>query len=131
MNESIRDQWAEACQSGDYEQGRGCLRKTVDGVEQFCCLGILTDLAVKAGVCEWTDEDEDEGRGVVSTFPDNVLSSKYIETTILPPVVAKWAGLESNTPSIPGMPEGRRGLVALNDSKVPFDVIGKLIKDNL
>lgn len=50
MNPEIKEQWLAALRSGEYEQGKFSLRSAED---KFCCLGVLTDLAVKAGVCEW------------------------------------------------------------------------------
>jgi len=46
MKLEVKKLWIEALRSGKYEQGRGALNK--DG--KFCCLGVLCDLAVKAGV---------------------------------------------------------------------------------
>lgn len=50
MNPAIKARWVAALRSGEYEQGRGVLR-SADNC--FCCLGVLTDLAVKAGVGAW------------------------------------------------------------------------------
>lgn len=43
----VRQLWVKALRSGEYKQGRTRLR-TKDG--KYCCLGVLTDLAVKNGV---------------------------------------------------------------------------------
>lgn len=42
-----RKLWVEALRSGKYEQGRGFLRSG----NQYCCLGVLSDLAG----CSWTE----------------------------------------------------------------------------
>lgn len=47
----VYDLWIEALRSGEYRQGRGRLRN-VTGTE-FCCLGVLCDLAVKDGGQQW------------------------------------------------------------------------------
>lgn len=44
-------EWAEALESGEYVQGRATLTYvSPDGLKQYCCLGVLCELAVKAGV---------------------------------------------------------------------------------
>jgi len=58
MNPEVKAQWIEALESGEYTQGRGALTKVgPDGSRSHCCLGVLTDLAVKAGKCEETGRD--------------------------------------------------------------------------
>lgn len=39
LKEAIKEVWLKALRSGDYTQGKGCLR--VD--DKFCCLGVLGD----------------------------------------------------------------------------------------
>lgn len=87
MKPDIKAQWVAALRSGEYEQGKGVLREidndgTLGG---YCCLGVLCDLAVKAGVIpEPTIKTYDHG-------PKEVL---YDEAdAILPSSVAEWAGL--------------------------------------
>ena len=36
--------WVDALRSGEYTQGQSCLRKTVEGVSTFCCLGVACDI---------------------------------------------------------------------------------------
>ena len=51
MNEQVKKMWLDALRSGDYTQGREVLHLvTEDGEQQFCCLGVLCDLAHRAGV---------------------------------------------------------------------------------
>ena len=47
----LRDRWAAALRSGDYEQGNGKLR---DG-NKWCCLGVLGDLLVRDGLVDGDD----------------------------------------------------------------------------
>lgn len=48
----VREAWADALESGGYVQGKGVLRDATDN--SFCCLGVLTDLYIKAtGDGEW------------------------------------------------------------------------------
>lgn len=48
MNKEIKGKWLAALRGGEYEQGRGYLRR---GDNTFCCLGVLADIAAKEGVC--------------------------------------------------------------------------------
>lgn len=52
MNKEIKQMWVDALRSGLYTQGKACLRKNND----FCCLGVLSDLAEKDGVGYWKDD---------------------------------------------------------------------------
>lgn len=47
MDPVIRARWVAALRSGEYPQGHGALRV---GDGNFCCLGVLCELAVKDGV---------------------------------------------------------------------------------
>lgn len=42
MNKELKQRWIEALRSGNYKQGRFCLR--VKRYDSFCCLGVLADL---------------------------------------------------------------------------------------
>lgn len=50
LDPEVKRLWLEALRSGHYQQGREVLR-TSDG--RYCCYGVATDLAVKAGVTKW------------------------------------------------------------------------------
>ena len=41
MNKQLRDEWVRALRSGEYEQGRGRLRKGNGEDAKYCCLGVL------------------------------------------------------------------------------------------
>lgn len=42
FSEEIAKKWIRALKSGDFEQGKGQLaRHRSDGIEYFCCLGVL------------------------------------------------------------------------------------------
>ena len=55
MNKEVKALWIAALRSGEYKQGAGRLGYTQDGVTKHCCLGVLCELAVKAGVIETTE----------------------------------------------------------------------------
>ena len=103
MKPEIKTQWITALRSGDYKQGKGVLKKG----DKYCCLGVLSDLAVKAGIGRWEDSPYRDGVSHVSA------SGAYYNS-YLPYSVRLWAGLDS--------PEGvrldsqdSRSLIALND----------------
>jgi hypothetical protein len=84
MNPAIKAQWVAALRSGEYAQATGHLRRDAG----FCCLGVLTDIAVKAGVGKWV-----EGRDGGFEYPDGENGVRY---TLLPNGVACWAGLPTD-----------------------------------
>jgi hypothetical protein len=89
MNPQIRAQWCAALRSGDYKQAKQELRKEIEpGVTGYCCLGVLTDLYVKAA----NPEEYEPEPG----WPDNV----WDNDGILAPPVCAWAGLAGANPQI-------------------------------
>ena len=124
MIEEIKADWLTALRSGEYKQGKGFLKNSLGGIAQYCCLGVLCELAVKAGVVEKSEVDEDE---YVYTFDG--------QSSYLPPKVATWADIhyqgklyrESDTGSI----SDRRvsvDLAGLNDYKLDFAGIADVIE---
>lgn len=43
------DRWLAALRSGEYRQGQGALKWIVDGVGEFCCIGVAADLIDPGG----------------------------------------------------------------------------------
>jgi len=86
---AVKTQFLNALRSGDYDQGRLKLR---DYTNRYCCLGVLTDLAVKAGVISWVESEY--GWGVREKLPNG---TEQINTTDLSDKVMRWAGLEVET----------------------------------
>lgn len=77
MNPEIKAQWVAALRSGEYRQGRGALNAN----EEYCCLGVLCDLAYKAGIAERRGADG---------------YTRYDESsTLLPMSVMEWSGVEN------------------------------------
>lgn len=46
MDPKIKNRWIKALLSGDYEQGKKCLKNKKG---QYCCLGVLADVCDKLG----------------------------------------------------------------------------------
>ena len=122
MKTEVKIKWLTALRSGEYKQGKGQLCN--DG--RFCCLGVLTDIAVKEGIGEWSS-------------PEGIYWSGYRWTgTELPIRVAEWAGGLYPDPTVSLDPKGAKGtfggrttLSALNDKGVSFSNIADLIEAQL
>lgn len=94
MNPEVRAEWCKALRSGEYKQGSYRLRAQqyadgyvpIEGEFRYCCLGVLSDLCVKAGVTDW---DEIERRVY-----------EQHSTQLLTPEVMVWAGLQARDPEL-------------------------------
>lgn len=122
MNPEIKALWLEALRSGEYEQGTSYLN--MNG--QFCCLGVLCDIAVRQGVAV-----------AVATYYDYGIkadSSAVVyydgDPTTLPLSVRGWAGLDHGNPGFDTAARERHLLAALNDEGLPFEDIATLIEEN-
>jgi hypothetical protein len=118
MNPEIKARWVAALRSGEYTQGTAMLRS---GTGCHCCLGVLTDLAVKAGVGEWGAEPE--------------CGAFYFgsDSAMLPEAVSKWAGFYyparmGNEVEIDGCYDM---LAGHNDGGIPFEKIADAIEAQL
>ena len=99
MDPGIRAQWTAALRSGNYKQGQRNLRKN----NQFCCLGVLCDLAAADGIVEVTPASEGDG---IWDYGGDI--------GVLPHVVWEWAGLDDSSPMV--YMDGRAcELTVLND----------------
>ena len=138
MNEDVKKKWVEALRSGKYVQGKGALRceESQEG-PKHCCLGVLCELAVDAGVTmRYSRYDEDDpfvGFGPADT--DLSVVEKYcapegFSEDFLPAVVQKWAGLTEEDPIVEK--EDGATLSYFNDrGNYTFEQIAKVIEENL
>lgn len=106
MNEEVKKLWIDALRSGEYKKGVGKLHKLFMTGDEFCCLGVLCDVAIKNGV-DVPKQETDFG-----TISYGDLS----ESGYLPVEVMQWAELDFRNPYV------RDGgtmitLVNLNDSR--------------
>jgi len=79
MDKKIKQKWISALKSGKFKQGRGKLRYGNQNGTYHCCLGVLSEIAVKEGVCSKK-----------SAFGEDNL--------VLSTDVRLWAGLKENNP---------------------------------
>jgi len=135
MNEIVKAKWVAALRSGEFQQCKGTLRKG----DSFCCLGVLSELAVRDGVImpaqvlPETDWRSSRGDGLPVYVYNN-------EAGHLPTAVAKWAGLSysydnwdgevGHEPDVDPSVDGRE-LSGLNDSGLPFSEIADVIERGL
>jgi hypothetical protein len=117
MNPAIKQRWVAALKSGQYQQGRTALRYR----DNFCCLGVLCDIAVHDGVARWSKMADDD----------------YFcldEAELPPAAVMAWAGLGTiwRDPYIDGHAvnqEGPIGLAQINDGETGRDYTFNEIAD--
>jgi hypothetical protein len=96
MNTEIKARWIEKLRSGEYNQGAEFLAK--DG--NFCCLGVLCEIAVEDGVVvRSTTEDYPDEDTVVAYIPPGQTEG-HREYSTLPVAVMNWAGLDSTNPTV-------------------------------
>ncbi len=124
MNLEVKDKWVDALESGAYVQGNGALRTTNENLsrDEYCCLGVLCDLAVAAGVIPEPVNDPSGGNWY-----------RYGETRepcYLPREVMTWAGLNERSPGLPdGVVEGV-SLADMNDKGCSFSEIALQIREH-
>lgn len=131
MNQEIKDQWVNALTNGEYHQGTGELKTLKD---EFCCLGVLCDLAVKAGVAKWLYQPS---TGWL-LIPANVTMEEAkdvgaVGSATLPRFVTEWAGMTKHEHNPTVVRDGDHiALTQANDSlELPFTTIAELIHETL
>jgi hypothetical protein len=131
MNAEIKDRWIARLRDPNIKQGKHRLCIEREGVVRYCCLGVLTELAVEEGVIppgefrvEYATSDPDD-LGLVPVKGYGLDSYGYPEVAVLPKGVVEWAGLPDESPMV-----GTHVLASLNDHGVPFAEIADLIEEN-
>lgn len=97
MDAKIKKDWTDALRSGAYAQGRSALHTVVQTEDpehptrdEFCCLGVLCDLAVQAGAATRGEIIESLGEYPYET------SDGRSNTYYLPYAIGHWAGLSGD-----------------------------------
>lgn len=113
MNKDVKAIWVKRLKSGQDTQICGMLHRRGSDyrAEAFCCLGVLTDIYLDSVGLTWS-------------------SVKRVRNETLPEYVAEWAGLEETDPSVT-IGDTPTSLATLNDTGVPFERIGHIIKNQL
>lgn len=145
MNADVKVLWLAALRSKQittksgavrtFKQGYGKLsRVNDDGSDGLCCLGVLTELAVDAGVLP-PGELRDTGTYDGCYYEYDNGYGINTEVNVLPPAVVTWAELHDGNPDIEyrEAPNGEdvATLAQLNDSGETFDVIADVIEAEL
>lgn len=111
MNKKIKKQWISALRSGKYKQGQKKLCYGNQNGTRYCCLGVLSLLAVENGVCS--------------------RRTAFAKNESLTPSVSTWSGIQTNEPQIV-YNGGNRYLTSLNDDeKLSFNELADLIEKQL
>ncbi len=118
MNPEVKTKWVAALRSGDYEQGRTYLNNN----GKFCCLGVLSEIAVAEGIV-----DTREIYGIVSYgLNGSARGDGGWESAGVTKPIREWANIESN----PRM--GNNDAMSMNDSfGYTFDQIADEIEEHL
>ena len=123
MKEDVKNKWVAALRSEDYKQGRNALESN----GSFCCLGVLSNIAVEEGLCTKKTKDN-SGKGLV-TFYDKFDNFGWEGT--LPMAVKEWADMKDTVGTLPDGVEVKSSLLQLNDSaKYSFEQIADVIERN-
>lgn len=146
LRPDIKAQWLQALRSGDYEKGFNVLkavtRDSLDGSVsvEYCCLGVLCDLAVKAGVAEWKSPAETWQVSQTCISLDENGRPSGSSASALPNRVAHWAferpdDRHPNNPTVTVMGSAT-ALAVLNDGEEgwrphSFEEIATLIEEQM
>lgn len=118
MNTEVKTKWTAALRSGDYRQGANYLRTRGAERDNFCCLGVLCELAVAEGVIP---------APVVNEYGEYYYADR---TSYLPAIVRDWAELGTVNGAIydsnGDMPHN--SLTEMNDNEIPFTEIANVIE---
>lgn len=124
MNPEVKAEWLAALRSGEFEQGKNRLAN--DG--KYCCLGVLCELAVRAGVAEkWVQHPD----GAMKYGHRNATDYSDKESGVLPYSVQRWANMPDNNPDVFLGNDAPYNLAALNDDGRSFDYIADAIEESL
>jgi hypothetical protein len=124
LKPEIKELWCAALESEEYPQSKGSLYSA----QGFCCLGVLGDLAVKAGVAKWKTVRENEPKRLIT---NSGASPGYLVSEVI-----KWACIPKEYDEYDGAfflpdsdsPRPYRSLPEANDLGLSFTEIAKLIR---
>lgn len=118
MDQAIKSEWTAALRSGRYTQGTSTLRFSSTIRDEYCCLGVLCDLAVKAGAIP---------RPVRTEVGDYAYGDAR-RCAFLPTEVQEWAGIDSpDGEFVVDSGKRRYSLAERNDDGADFHAIADII----
>lgn len=130
IDPTIKTAWVKALRSGDYTQ----TTENLQDENGFCCLGVLCELAVEAGIVQRESEPNLFGEisyGPAGTHPH----SGGWSDAVLPQVVMDWVGFRAGNNlgefDAPDDFEYSTALTELNDNGHDFDFIADVIEKHL
>lgn len=115
MNKEIADKWIAALKSGEYKQTKSVLNRDNN---EFCCLGVLCELAIKEGLSIRKEIDDCNGEHVC--FYDNSYN-------VLPWSVVKWARMKHCNGEFRDIEDKAQELTYINDNGKTFEEIANVI----
>lgn len=122
MDPSVKLRWVRALRSGEYKQGQGFLRQTLNNGELlYCCLGVLCELYSREYGNYHFEPPKVPGSGDLFMGVNNVL----------PEPIRKWAKLPSplGLPMYTHAPNGvLKFLTNINDEQFDFQTIADWIE---
>lgn len=99
MDTQIKGTWRGDLLSGDYLQGTEALCRVMPhGGSEYCCLGVLCEQAVRAGIVERVNGDDHGQPGLIGYRA--VGTDDAPEFLTLPDVVFQWARLPDADPTV-------------------------------
>lgn len=130
MDAQIKAQWVAALRSGEYQQGKHVLHNVDENT--FCCLGVLCDLAVKAGILgAGSHEYNNTADGDIEVYGAEGDRHSAGGVT-LPEEVRAWTGLVDDNPEVfDDESDEDHDLATLNDEGATFEYLAELIERDL
>lgn len=129
MNPDIKANWITSLTNGEYHQGTGELRTVKD---EYCCLGVLCDLAVKAGIAEWEYTTASGWLVIPKGSNSEQASMLDVGGAIIPRFIREWADLDDANPTVyRDQNDEVMALSQANDSlELPFTEIARMIRES-
>lgn len=129
MDAQLKAKWVRALRSGEYKQTTGVLRRTdTPGLDGYCCLGVLCDLA---GVT-WVQDEDGDWTAMYSNEDGTDCEGGVLPDTLAIEVFGETYNAQD--PQVKIFIDDRnekKTLSALNDQGYTFADIANLIEEQL
>lgn len=127
MNPEVKAEWIERLRAGNLKQGVGRLRTEED---KYCCLGVLSEIAVEKGVIPPPKLRHNSDGGMVYYYGQRYCGSVTSEyegsSGALVLAVQEWSGIKTRAGDLPV--RWVESLATLNDDGLTFDQIADVIE---